>query len=218
MRKTYLLITFAFFLSASYLRGEIDTDQDSNYYYFPKKARKQKLSPALIYLSCPGATKKDLDSIKIVGDSLGFILAASHKAKKRQSFEINEREIMKLYQRLRKRYPVDSSRVFLYGFSAMGVSALYTLFRHPDKFRGVISVCGHSQALPFAQFERLRRNLFYLITRKRDWNLNENQYLHLRLQGAGLRDTLVITEGEHEIGDWEELLKAGQWLERNSRR
>lgn len=202
-----------FLLFSNTFTQKIYSDPDC--FYPPKKA--QKTSPALIYLSCTGATAKDIKEIKEVADTLGWFLATCHKAKKRRDFWLNDKDIIKTYEKLIKNYPVDTSRVFLYGFSAMGVQALLTLFLHPDKFRGVISVCAHSQALPFAQWEKLKDKLIYLISRQKDWNFSENRHLHRVFQENGVRDTLVITPGEHSIGDIQELLKAVKWLNKNSR-
>ncbi|MEO0101380.1 MAG: prolyl oligopeptidase family serine peptidase [candidate division WOR-3 bacterium] len=211
--KPIFLFLAIFFLNS--FAQKIHCDSDSDCFYLPKKAKGK--SPALIYLSCTGATEKDMREMKKVGDSLGWVLATCHKAKKRRDFWLNDKDITKTYEKLIKNYPVDSSRVFLYGFSAMGVQALLTLFLHPEKFRGVISVCAHSQTLPFARWERLKDKLIYLISREKDWNLSENRYLHKVFQENGLRDTLVITPGEHNIGDTKELLKAAFWLNKNSR-
>ena len=194
---------------------KIYCDADSDCFYLPRKAKKRQKAPALIYLSCTGATIEDMKEIKRVGDSLGWILATCHKSKKRRDFWQNDQDIIKTYQKLVGNYPVDSSRIFLYGFSAMGVQALLELFLHPERFRGVIAVCAHSQALSFARWEKLKGKLVYLVSREKDWNLAENQYLHQIFREKGVLDTLVITPGEHSIGDLKELLKASIWLERN---
>ena len=58
------------------------------------------------------------------------------------------------------RYPVDPSRVFLFGFSGQGVQALATLFLHPKLVRGVVAVCPHSAAVPLAFWEELPRTRY----------------------------------------------------------
>ncbi len=192
-------------------------DVDSDCYYITPKLNKSNLRvPALIYLSCVGATVKDLDSINIIGDSLNWILAACYKSRNHRNSILNDQDIIKTYQKLVKNYKVDTNRIFIYGFSGMGVQALMEVFLHPNKFRGAVAVCAHSQAFSLAYWENLNDNLFYLVSRKGDWNLSENLLMHQKLQEYRIRDTLVITQGEHNIGDKFELLKACIWLNNNS--
>jgi hypothetical protein len=209
--------------------GEVICDADSDCFYISAKIKKSNLPesgrrdegsirqvPALIYLSCGGATAKDLDSIKIIGDSLKWILASCHESRNHRNAMLNDRDIIKTYQKLVKDYKVDTNRIFIYGFSGMGVQALMEVFLHPNKFRGVVAVCAHSQAFSLANWGNLGENLFYLVSRKRDWNLSENLLMHKKFQEYRVRDTLIITPGEHKIGDKFELLEACSWLNKNS--
>jgi predicted esterase len=196
---------------------KIYCDADSDCYYVPPKVKKLNiLAPALLYLDCGGATAKNLDSIKMVGDSLKWILASCHKSKNHRNSMLNDKDIVKTYQKLVKNYKVDSSRIFIYGFSGMGVQALMELFLHPEMFRGVVAVCAHTGAMGLAQLENLQDHLIYLISRSSDWNLEENLSMHQEFQQYQIPDTLVVTPGEHSIGDKSELLKACIWLNRNS--
>ena len=172
--------------------------------------------PALLYLDCGGATTKNLDSIKIVADSLKWILAACHKSRNHRNSMLNDKDIVKTYQKLVKNYKVDTSRIFIYGFSGMGVQALMELFLHPEMFRGAVTVCAHTGAMRLAQLENLKDHLIYLVSRNQDWNLKENLLMHQEFQKYRIHDTLVITVGEHSLGDKYELLKACFWLNRNS--
>lgn len=192
-------------------------DADSDCFYIPKSVKRLNLRvPALIYLDCGGATAKNLDSIKIIGDSLKWILATCHRSRNHRNSMLNDKDIFKTYQKLIKNYPVDSSRIFIYGFSGMGVQALMEMFLHPKQFKGVIAVCAHTGAMSFAQLENLKGHLIYLISRDKDWNLRENLLMHQEFQRYRIQDTLVITLGEHNIGDKFELLNACIWLNRNS--
>ncbi|MDH5187161.1 MAG: prolyl oligopeptidase family serine peptidase [candidate division WOR-3 bacterium] len=213
-----IIVTLLIFVTLTgSLAENIFCDADSDCFYIPQKVKKSETgSPALIYLSCTGATAKDLDSIKIVGDSLKWILASCHKSRNHRYSMLNDKDIIKTYQKLLRNYRVDTSRIFIYGFSGMGVQALMELFLHPEKFSGAIAVCAHSQAMALAQWENLNENLVYLVSRTKDWNLSENLLIHQKFQQSRVRDTLVITPGEHSIGDKIELLNACSWLNRNS--
>ncbi|MEO0114390.1 MAG: prolyl oligopeptidase family serine peptidase [candidate division WOR-3 bacterium] len=200
------------------LAQNIICDADSDCFYIPQKIKKlNKLAPALIYLDCGGATKKNLDSLRIIGDSLQWILATCHRSRNHRNWILNDQDIVKTHQKLVKNYQVDTSRIFIYGFSGMGVQALLELFLHPELFRGAIAVCAHSGAIGLTRLENLKENLIYLISREKDWNLSENLKMHREFQNYRIQDTLVITPGEHSIGDKFELLNACIWLDKNSR-
>uniref|UniRef100_A0A7C6A9I4 Phospholipase/carboxylesterase/thioesterase domain-containing protein n=1 Tax=candidate division WOR-3 bacterium TaxID=2052148 RepID=A0A7C6A9I4_UNCW3 len=220
MNKNFSRINLLFVLITIFTTSfaeDIFCDADSDCFYVPKKVKKLKQKvPALIYLDCGGATAKNLDSIKIIGDSLKWILACCHKSRNHRNSLLNDKDIVKTYQKLVRNYKVDSSRIFLYGFSGMGVQALMELFLHPEFFRGVMAVCAHSGAMGFAQLENLKDNLIYLVSRSEDWNLKENLLIHQQFQEFRILDTLVITPGKHNIGDKFELLQGCLWLSRNS--
>jgi predicted peptidase len=61
---------------------------------------------------------------------------------------------------------LNKSRIFIYGFSGMGVQALMTLFRHPQNFRCTIAVCCHGGAMSFARWDELNDKIVYLISRE----------------------------------------------------
>ena len=206
-----------FLIIDSSFAQKIYCDSDSDCYYVPPKVKKINIpAPALIYLDCGGATAKILDSIKVVGDSLKWILASCHKSKNHRNSMLNDKDIVKTYQKLVKDYKVDSSLIFIYGFSGMGVQALMELFLHPEMFRGVVAVCAHTGAMGLAQLENLQDHLIYLISRRSDWNLEDNLSMHQEFQQYQIPDTLVVTPGEHSISDKTELLRAVIWLNQNS--
>ncbi len=186
-------------------------DSDTDCFYIPKKKTKKKL-PALLVLSCTGAKKEDLDSLIFIAESLGFILFSCHKSRNHRDFLLNDKDILKTYQKLIKKYPVDTSKIFIYGFSGMGAQALLSNFLHPEIFKGAISICAPSLPLSFIKPDKLKKHIFYLITRKRDWNFYHNINLHEYFKRNNIKDTLVITEGEHQIGNKFELYKALSWL------
>ena len=172
------------------------------------------LSPALIILSCTGAGRADLDSLTFVADSLNLVLATCHASKNHRSANLNDADIMKTTEKLLTKYPVDASRVYVYGFSGQGVQAMLALFIHPDVFQGLVSACGHAGTLSMAQWQALGKSgkAIYLISRKKDWNLEQNRYLHDLFRANDIRDTLVILKGEHSPPPAREVFRACQWL------
>jgi poly(3-hydroxybutyrate) depolymerase len=123
---------------------------------------------------------------------------------------------MKTYQKFVKNYNVDVTKVFIYGFSGQGVQALMEMFLHPTAFKGVATVCAHTGTMSLAKWKTLQNHLAYLVTRTKDWNLQQNYLIHQAFQNHGVKDTLVITPGEHGIGDKYEVFRAVRWLRKNS--
>lgn len=183
----------------------------------PRDSIKSTNYPALIVLSCTGAIAKDLDSIIIIADSLHWILATCYRSKNRRDTRLNDSDIMNTYEKLIKNYSVDTSQIFIYGFSGQGVQALITLFLHPDNFRGVIAVCAHKAAMPLAKWYELDDKLIYLISRKEDWNLNSNLEMDNQFRMNSIHDSLVITSGKHTPTSYNELFEACLWLDNKGR-
>jgi len=216
MRVLFLLLALLLaIVSLSAKNVYCDTDNDC--FYVPQRViNLGKQVPALLYLSCTGAKKADIDSIKFIADSLGWIIFSCHATRNHRDVMTNDKDIMKTYKKAIKNYDIDNTRVFIYGFSGQGVQALMELFLHPKIFRGVVTQCAHAQALPLADWKTLGNHLVYLISRTQDWNLNANYLLHSEFKKHSVRDTLVITPGEHGIGDANELYQGAKWLKKNS--
>ncbi|MCX7785363.1 MAG: hypothetical protein N2201_03935 [candidate division WOR-3 bacterium] len=210
----YLLLLLV--LSTILWAKNIHCDADTDCFYLPQKIiNTNKKVPALLYLSCTGAVKSDLDSIKFIGDSLGWVLFSCHKSRNHRDVLLNDKDIVRTYQKAIRNYPIDTTKVFIYGFSGQGVQALLEMFLHPTMFRGVITECAHAQVLLFAPWDRLKNNLIFLISREKDWNLNANILMHQKFQEHGIKDTIAVTPGEHSIGTAQDLFKAVKWLRQN---
>lgn len=191
---------------------------DSDCVYIPQSvSARGKRVPALLYLSCSGAKKADLDSISFIADSLNWIIFSCHKSRNHRDAMLNHQDIIKTYHKAIKLYPIDSTRVFIYGFSGQGVQAMMSMFLAPTLFRGLISECAHSGALSLAKWQTLKGKLVYLISRHKDWNLSHNYSLHEQFYKHGIKDTLIITAGEHSIGTAQDLLRAVKWLAKHSK-
>ncbi len=213
--KFLFLISLLFNFS---LQGaeNIVVDADSDCFYIPNAADTTKFLPGLIVLSCTGADAKDLDSLRPIADSLDIIMASCHKSKNHRSFKKNDNDIMATYEKLVRDYPVDIRRIFIYGFSGMGVQALAELFQHPEDFCGVVAVCAHKGCLNFFRPGKLKNRFIYLISRDKDWNLNDNISMKNLFHNYGIMDTLIVSPGEHSPPTNKELLNGLIWLIENS--
>ncbi|MBM3323563.1 hypothetical protein FJY69_08825 [candidate division WOR-3 bacterium] len=89
--------------------------------------------------------------MRLVGDSLGWVMATCHRTRNRRDVRLNDRDIVRTVTKLLANPRVDSNRVFLFGFSGQGVQALATMFLHPDLVRGVVAVCPHDGAMARAE-------------------------------------------------------------------
>ncbi|MEO0083769.1 MAG: hypothetical protein ABIK33_05260 [candidate division WOR-3 bacterium] len=211
--KFILGISISLWIISFGLGQTIYVDADTDCFYIPKKVRAtNKKVPALLYLSCTGAIKSDLDSLKFVGDSFSIIVFSCHRSRNHRNVMQNDIDIINTYDKAIKKYPIDTTKVFIYGFSGQGVQAMLEMFLHPTKFRGIHTVCAHSGAMSFAKWSTLKNHLAYLVSRKKDWNLQHNYQIDQLFKTNGIKDTLVITEGEHSIGDKFEIFQAVKWL------
>jgi predicted esterase len=203
-------------VAASLPKG-IVCDADSDCFYVPPRVAKAGgRVPALLILHCNGAVPKDLDTFRLIADSLGWIEATCHATRNHRSTDSNDVDVVRTMHKLLTRYPVDSSRLFLFGFSGQGVQALAALFLHPDLIRGVVAVCPHSEAVPLAVWDELQGHLVYLVTRQQDWNRADNEKMYRLFNENGVLTELKTTPGEHGNGPASEVLAGCRWLKQAS--
>jgi predicted esterase len=191
--------------------AQVVCDADTDCFYVPESLASGR-PPALVVLSCNGALKADLDSFRFVADSLGWIMASCHRTRNHRDMMLNDADVVRTIHKLLLKYPVDSSRVYVFGFSGQAVQALATMFLHPDLVRGVAATCGHEGASELAVWEELAGHQAYLITREKDWNRRSNEQMAAAFREQGIASTLVMTPGEHGPGPRQELLDACRWL------
>ncbi|MDQ7798986.1 MAG: hypothetical protein RDU76_08615 [Candidatus Edwardsbacteria bacterium] len=197
MKSPAVIAAALLVLSASFAFSQQD------HFYAPKNVKKP--APALIITSCTGATQKDLDSNQAIADRLGWIICTSAQTRNHRDARQNDADIMATYKKLVADYPVDTSKIFIYGFSGQAVQAMMEVFLHPDKFKGAVCICAHNGAMGLAKWESLSGHYFYLISREKDWNLRANKSMHRMFLSRGIADTLIVTKGRHGPRDRREL-------------
>lgn len=195
---------------------DVYCDEDSNCYYVPSRvACNKNLVPGLIVLQCNGATRGDIDSFRLIADSLNWALATCHASRNHRDIYLNDADIYHSVKKLINRYPVDSSRIVIYGFSGQGGQALATALLHPELIRGVVAVCAPMVAPRLADSPSMFANNFiYLVTREKDWNCQSNYRMFEEFASAGVACTLLVTKGEHQIGSLKEVLAGCRWLDK----
>jgi predicted peptidase len=210
MRSSFAVLLTA--ISVAFA-GSMYVDPDSDCFYTPYDTAAQgSYYPVLFYLSCTGATRVDLDSLRPLADSLGLILASCHQSRNHRDLIINDFDIMATYEKLVRDYPVDPDRIFICGFSGQAVQAMYAQFKHPRQFRGVFAVCGHEGAMPSARLSDLKGKTFYLMTREEDWNLKANRSMYNQLLTSGVPVTLFVGPGPHGPPGLQDFYRAIAWL------
>lgn len=210
-----MALFFGLYLFTVNLISPVICDEDSNCYYTPKDVLgKKSLVPALIVLQCNGATRGDIDSFKIVADSLSWVVATCHFSRNHRDIFLNDADIYQVIKRLVRLYPVDSSRIVIYGFSGQGTQALTSLFLHPELIWGVIATCASTSPMSLLNTPAILLNHpIYLVTREKDWNRVVNYRMFEVFKSWGVPCTLVLTKGEHAIGTIEEVLAGCRWLD-----
>jgi predicted esterase len=193
--------------------GTVTCDADSDCFYVPE-TRPAGRAPALVILSCVSATRVDLDTVRSVADSLGWTFATCHGPRNRRDSRSNDVDIVRTATKLLRRLNADPDRLFVFGFSGMGVQALASLCAHPDLLRGVAVTCAHRGGTEGADLSELSGNKVFLRTRTEDWNRADNNLMYRLMRGAGVEAKLVTDSGPHSIGPKRELLEACRWLGR----
>lgn len=209
------LITLLSLCSIVSAQAQFVCDADSDCFLVPDGSDERQL-PALLILSCTGAVPNDIDSNRLIADSLGWVLASCHRARNHRTAQENGNDIARTMSKLLNEYPVDPNNVFICGFSGMGAQALFELTAHPDLFRGAVTACAPQRRLPQENVDALVGHAVYLVSRKNDWNLAGNRILAQELSQAGVATKLVVTDGEHEPGDVWELLAGCRWVWNNT--
>jgi len=216
-RTLLLVAVFVGVAPGGSLPRGIICDSDSDCFYVPPQVAEARAPvPALVILHCNGAVPKDLDTFRLVADSLNWVAATCHATRNHRSTDSNDFDIVRTVHKLAAQYPVDPNRVFLFGFSGQGVQALASMFLHPDLVRGVVAVCPHAGAVPLAVWEELQGHRAFLVTREKDWNRADNEKMYRLFNENGLVSLLWTTPGEHGNGPAVEVLTGCRWLSQES--
>ncbi|MGC9316109.1 MAG: hypothetical protein ACP5G4_10875, partial [bacterium] len=126
---------------------------------------------------------------------------------------LNEEDILRLRAKLERTGQIDKNRIYLFGFSGQGAQAVGTALRHPDRFAGAVIDCAHTGSISHFDPQSSAHQAFYIITKTEDWNREHSEQLHRVFADSGIRDTLIIDEGEHAIGPSSDVLRGCAWLE-----
>lgn len=100
-------------------------------------------------------------------------------------------DLLRLMHEVRRRFHIDTDRVFVYGYAAGGDAAWLAAIAHPDLFAGVIALSA-SPDVPYAQqvYPLLLPNLrnVHVLTTWSEWNGPRN---NTRNQRVGIQNRMI---------------------------
>lgn len=137
-------------IDGSLLKLDIDLPNGavgSYHVQLPPDYNHQRAHPVLVLLSSPREPVKTLiERFQPLAAQHGFILMAPLWEKfstKGYRYSDSEQEYqMNCLRDLKRRFQVDTDRVFLFGWSEGGAVAWDTGLAHPDQYAGMASMCG----------------------------------------------------------------------------
>ncbi len=161
--------------------------------YLPKNYSSSFKYPVIYFFDAHASGRMPLDKYFSLADEFNFILVGSNDSKNGMQTETLLNIVSNIMQDVKKRFPINTSRQYVAGFSGgarvAGMAAMQT-----SGIAGVIacsaSINANSQNnLPFC---------FVGIAGKEDFNMNELVALNKQLDQGSTRHQLLLFNGKHE--------------------
>jgi hypothetical protein len=177
--------------------------------YLPSNYSTGKKYPLILAFDPHGGGNLPVEEYKSLAELYGYILIGSNNSKNGQSMNETEEIINSMFPEIKTRYSVDTSRIYLMGFSGGSrIASLIALYG--GGIRGVIG-CG--AGFPGTNQPGRFRFDYIGLAGNADFNMNELVNLDEQLEQQGFRHALVIFEGKHEWPAKEMMEKAFIWNE-----
>ncbi len=120
---------------------------------------------------------------------------------------------------LRRRFSVDSDRVFLTGYSMGGHAAWDIGLAHPDLFAGVMPICGSPQFYCDFYWQNSQQASFYIVDgEKNGGSPDANMKLLKRMMENGHDAVYVEYRGRGHEAFSDETLKLFEWMSKKTRK
>ena len=177
--------------------------------YLPSGYSQERKSPLILAFDPHGSGNLPLEQYKRLAEGYGYIMIGSENSKNGQQINETQAIINSLMEEIVLRYSVDTSRIYVMGFSGGArVASLVALYR--GGIKGMIG-CGAG----FAGSDQPARFRFDYIgmAGNADFNMNELTGLDGQLEQANFRHVLIIFDGKHEWPPAETMEQAFIWNE-----
>jgi len=182
--------------------------------YLPSKAipGTSQTWPVIIAFDPHGSGLTPVRKYRELAEKCGYILAGSNNSKNGQTASETENIVHSLILDFLSRYPIDTNRIYVAGFSGGSRVASLAALTHKE-IKGVIG-CGAGfpgwNQLPAQKFD------YFGCVGLADFNLNEMVRLDTSLQKMHFRHCLVTFDGPHEWPPMEIMEKGFLWLSFNA--
>ena len=162
--------------------------------YLPAAFDKNKFWPLLLAFDPGGSGMRPVERYKLVAEHYGFILMGSNDSRNGQTLAQTELILQALFADIHNRFPVDTSRLFLTGFSGGSrIASLTAMF-----YGGVRGVIGCGAGLPVNRPPLFKFDYFGLVGTS-DFNLTEMTKLPVLFDQYHIRHYIGSFSGGH---DW----------------
>ncbi|MCP4120145.1 MAG: hypothetical protein GY751_00135 [Bacteroidetes bacterium] len=179
--------------------------------YLPSSFDSTRSWPVMFIFDPAARGSLPLKTFMRSAEQFGYILACSNNSRNGPR-EIVMNAAAAMMQDIRSGYPVNEDRLYTSGFSG-GSRAALSIAVTSNKIAGVIGCgAGMSQNPEYQPTESAGFGYVGIVGRK-DMNYLEHQDLKTALDELGIRNELVIFEGNHQWPPDEMIFEAFLWLE-----
>jgi hypothetical protein len=162
--------------------------------YLPSALNRIMRYPLILAFDPHASGELPVEKYRALAEKYGYILMGSNNSKNGQSMEETQSIINTMFNEMVTRYPVDTSRIYLLGFSGGSrIASLAALYGGGT--RGVIG-CG--AGFPGTTQPGRFRFDYIGMAGNSDFNMNELVNLDEQLDKSSFRHALIIFDGKHE--------------------
>ena len=171
------------------------------------KSSAQKRFPVVLAFDPGGSGSLPVKQFSSLAGKYGFILVGSNDSKNMQSPEESEAVVQAMFEEIENRLPIDTSAIYVMGFSGGSRVATATAIYRPY-VKGIIG-CG--AGFPSGvQPPNYKLNYFGIVGQG-DFNLTEMTALDKTLSQMNFRHFILEFDGIHDWPGLREIEKAWDW-------
>ena len=169
---------------------EKETKGFTYYVYTPATYNSSRQYPLIIALHwSTGRGPEMIERWKEQADKKNYIVACPN-SKDLDHWDTDEDvDIFRMLEEIKKDYPIDSSRVFLMGFSGGAMFAYYLGINYPERFRAVTTFAGSLRRLTNAPLstDSSKHTPFFILHGTNDnlVDIGESKYAKEQLESYG---------------------------------